>query len=141
MNVVIMGCGRVGARVARVLDQNGHHVTVVDTRSEAFARLGNEFSGDTVIGTAIDEDILRIAGIERADAFIATAAHDNRNIMAAQVARHIFDVKLAIVRIYDPVRAEIYRQLGLHTICPTTTISTMILEHVMDRETTRDEGN
>lgn len=131
MNVVIMGCGRVGARVASLLDQNGHKITVVDTHSAAFERLANDYGGDTVIGTGIDEDILRIAGIERADAFIAVTNHDNRNLMAAQVAQTIFKVPQVIVRIYDPVREDTYRRMGLTTICPTTTISAMILDQVI----------
>lgn len=131
MNVVIMGCGRVGARVASLLDQNGHKVTIVDNRSTAFQRLASDFSGDTVIGTGIDEDILRIAGIEKADTFIAVTNHDNRNLMAAQVAQAIFKVSQVIVRIYDPVREDTYRRMGLTTVCPTTTISAMILDQVI----------
>lgn len=131
MNVVIMGCGRVGARVASLLDQNGHNITVVDTRSASFERLAQDYSGDTVIGTGIDEDILKIAGIEKADAFIAVTNHDNRNLMAAQVAQTIFKVPQVIVRIYDPVREDTYRRMGLTTICPTTTISAMILDQVI----------
>lgn len=131
MNVVIMGCGRVGARVASLLDQNGHRITVIDTLSNSFVRLSPDFSGDTVIGTGIDEDILRIAGIESADAFIAVTNHDNRNLMAAQVAQSIFKVPQVIVRIYDPVREDTYRRMGLTTICPTTTISAMILDQVI----------
>lgn len=131
MNVVIMGCGRVGARVASLLDQNGHRIAVVDTHSSSFQRLAAEFSGDTVIGTGIDEDILRMAGIEDADVFIAVTNHDNRNLMAAQVAQSIFNVPKVIVRIYDPVREDTYRRMGLTTICPTTTISAMILDQVI----------
>lgn len=131
MNVVIMGCGRVGARVASLLDQNGHRIAVVDTFSSSFQRLAADFSGDTVIGTGIDEDILRMAGIERADAFIAVTNRDNRNLMAAQVAQSIFNVPKVIVRIYDPVREDTYRRMGLTTICPTTTISAMILDQVI----------
>ncbi len=131
MNVVVMGCGRVGARVASILDNNGHQVTVVDTDARAFRRLASEFGGDTVIGTGIDEDILRSAGIEQAHTFVAVTNGDNRNIMAAQVARQIFDVPEVIVRIYDPVREDTYRRLGLTTVCPTTTISALIMDHVI----------
>ena len=131
MNVVIMGCGRVGARVASLLDQNGHKITVVDTHSRSFERLAHDYAGDTVIGTGIDEDILKMAGIEKADAFIAVTNHDNRNLMAAQVAQTIFKVPQVIVRIYDPVREDTYRRMGLTTICPTTTISAMILDQVI----------
>lgn len=131
MKVVIMGCGRVGARVAILLDHAGHRVTVVDLESRAFRRLPNDYKGETVIGTGIDEDILRRAGIEEADAFVAVTNGDNRNIMAAQVARHVFEVPEVVCRIYDPVREDAYRRLGLTTVCPTTTIAAQILEHVL----------
>jgi trk system potassium uptake protein TrkA len=131
MKVVIMGCGRVGARVASILDHNGHDVTVIDTNSAAFRRLSAEFSGDTIIGTGIDEDVLRNADIANAHAFVAVTNGDNRNIMAAQVAKTIFDVPEVIVRIYDPVREDTYRRLGLTTVCPTTTISALIMDYVV----------
>lgn len=132
MNVVVMGCGRVGARVAVILDQHGHKVTVIDTRQEAFHRLGDRFGGDTILGTGIDEDVLRRAGIERAQVFVATTEGDNRNIMASQVARTVFAIEHVITRIYDPVREDTYRRLGLRTICPTTTISALIIDIIND---------
>jgi trk system potassium uptake protein TrkA len=145
MKAVIMGCGRVGARVASLLDHTGNEVTVVDIDSRAFQRLPATFGGDTIIGTGIDEDVLRRAGIEEADAFIAVSNGDNRNIMAAQVARLIFNVPEVVCRIYDPVREDTYRRLGLTTVCPTTTISAMILDSVMrasdDDETPRGGTN
>jgi trk system potassium uptake protein len=131
MNVVIMGSGRVGARVAAKLDQDGHRVTIIDTDSRAFRRLPAGFRGETVIGTGIDEDVLRRAGIEEADAFIAVTNGDNRNIMAAQVAKVVFHVQEVICRIYDPVRAETFRRLGLTTVCPTAVISSIILEKLL----------
>ncbi|MCC6675140.1 MAG: TrkA family potassium uptake protein [Thermomicrobiales bacterium] len=135
MKVVIMGCGRVGARVAAVLDHNGHQVTVIDINSRSFRRLPEEFRGRTLIGTGIDEDVLRRAGIAEAAAFVAVTNGDNRNIMAAQVARNIFSVPEVICRIYDPVREDTYRRLGLTTICPTTIISAQILDYVMSAST------
>ena len=126
-----MGCGRVGARIASLLDHSGNAITVIDTDSRAFRRLPAGFGGETVIGTGIDEDVLRKAGIEDADAFIAVTNGDNRNIMAAQVARLVFEVPVVVCRIYDPVREDTYRRLGLTTVCPTTTISAIILDQVM----------
>ena len=84
-----------------------------------------------MIGTGIDEDVLRAAGIEQADVFIAVTDADNRNIMAAQVARAMFGVKQVILRIYDPVREDTYRRLGYSTICPTTTVSALIIDAVI----------
>lgn len=130
MKVVVMGCGRVGARVATMLHQDGHDVTMIDRSSASFERLPREYGGNTIIGTGIDEDVLRAAGIEDAEVFVAATNADNRNIMAAQVAKTIFNVPHAVVRIYDPVRSEAYRKIGLLTVCPTTTMSALILDQI-----------
>ncbi|MBM2810480.1 MAG: trk system potassium uptake protein TrkA [Chloroflexi bacterium] len=128
MFVVIMGCGRVGARVASVMSRAGHEVTVLDINKNAFNRLDPDFAGSTLVGNGIDIDVLRNAGIERADAFAAVTQGDNRNIMAAQVAKHIFQVERVMTRIYDPLRQETFEMLGLDAISPTVLGADMFLE-------------
>jgi trk system potassium uptake protein TrkA len=130
VNVVIVGCGRVGSRIAGTLDQQGHKVSIVDLESIAFRRLPQSFAGDATVGIGIDEDVLRSAGIETADVFIAVTNGDNTNIMAAQLARTIFNVPEVLCRIYDPVREETYRGMGIKTICPTTTIASLMIESI-----------
>ena len=119
MYVLIMGCGRVGARLANLLSDAGHEVTILDTNSRSFWRLGPAFKGTSMVGNGIDVDILRRAGIERADAFVACTQGDNRNIMASQIARHIFKVPKVVTRVYDPIRQDTFAELGLDTISPT----------------------
>lgn len=114
-----MGCGRVGARLAITLTGEGNDVTVIDQNPAALNRLGPEYEGNALVGNGIDEDMLKRAGIEDADAFIAVTQGDNRNIMAAEMAQHVFQVPKVVCRIYDPVRYEVYRQMGLGVICPT----------------------
>jgi trk system potassium uptake protein TrkA len=133
MRIVIMGCGRVGSQLAAQLHREGHTVSIIDMFSKSFRRLPDDFGGMTVIGTGIDEDVLRSAGIEGADAFVAVTEGDNRNIMAAQVAREIFGVPEVVARIYDPGREAIYRDLGLDTICPTTVVGSLIHERLSTR--------
>ncbi|MGI8588556.1 MAG: potassium channel family protein [Chloroflexia bacterium] len=130
MKIVIMGCGRVGARLAQLFSADGHEVSVADLHAEAFARLGPEFRGHTQTGTGIDEDVLKLTGIEGADLFIAVTDHDNANIMAAQIAKLRFGVPRAIARIYEPDREETFHRLGLETICPTTLVSNRIYKAV-----------
>ncbi len=120
MRIVVLGCGRVGAQLARTLQADGHQVTVVDKDSASFGRLGSDFAGEVVLGTGIDEDVLLRAGIDRADAVVAVTSGDNTNVMAAQVAKEIFGVSRVICRINDPLREEIYRSLGLETVCATS---------------------
>ena len=133
MRVVIMGCGRVGSLLAAQLHREGHEVGIIDMSQKSFRRLPDDFRGLAVIGTGIDEDVLRAAGIEGADAFVAVTEGDNRNIMAAQVAREIFGVPEVVARIYDPGREAIYRELGLDTICPTTVVCSLIQDRLASK--------
>jgi trk system potassium uptake protein len=119
MKVLIMGCGRVGSHLATMLDADKHTVTVLDTDAYSFRRLPAAFHGTALLGNGTDYDDLIKAGIETADTFIALTQGDNRNIMATQIAKHIFNVPRTICRIYDPLRAELYGSLGLEVICPT----------------------
>ncbi len=124
MKLVILGCGRVGARLGMLMEEDGHEVSVIDSDSASLERLPSSFRGQVILGTGIDVDVLKSAGIEKADAFAAVTNFDNTNIMACQVAKEIFGVKKVLARIYDPGREELYHRLGLETICPTTLIST-----------------
>src|SRR5678815_3109413 len=130
MFIIIMGCGRVGARVASQMSRAGHEVTILDVNPSAFRRLDEDFSGTTMVGNGLDVDVLRRAGIERADAFAAVTQGDNRNIMASQVARHIFNVPKVVTRIYDPLRQETFELLGIEAISPTVLGAERILEIV-----------
>ena len=128
MKVVIMGCGRVGARLAGLLEADGHTVTVLDIDSYSFRRLPASFNGTALVGNGIDEEALKRAGIEEADIFVALTQGDNRNVMAAQIAKHIFNVPRSVCRIYDPLRQELYSTLGLETISSTTIFAQMLRE-------------
>jgi trk system potassium uptake protein TrkA len=130
MNVVVLGCGRVGSAFARQMYKDGHTVTIIDLQSEAFRRLGIKFKGVRIVGNGIDEDVLRRAGIENAQVFVAVTQGDNRNIMAAQIALHVFSVPKVIARIYDPIRADRYRQLGITTLCTTTIAAGLMRDFV-----------
>jgi trk system potassium uptake protein TrkA len=119
MHVVILGCGRVGATLAMMLAAEGHTVAVIDRESESFRRLRQGFPGKTVLGIGIDEDVLRKAGIERAGGFVAATNGDNTNIMSAQMVKVRFRVPRVIARVYDPLRAEAYQELGIDTMSTT----------------------
>ena len=121
MFVVVVGCGRVGAQVARHLVDDGHDVTVIDQNAEALQRLGGDFPGEFVQGPALETTVLEAAGIERADAFVAATNGDNTNLVIAQVARDRYQVECVIVRVLDPARAALYQRKGLVTVCPTRT--------------------
>lgn len=130
MKIIILGCGRVGIYLAQTLDQAGHQVTVIDRNRDSFSRLGADYGGQMVLGTGIDEDVLRKAGIEKADAFIAVSNGDNTNAMAAQIAQHVFKVPHVVARLYDPIREETYHLLGLNTVCSTVMGAQRIREMV-----------
>ena len=137
MRVVILGCGRVGSTLAAMLTREGHHVCVIDRDQEAFdkaaQRLGPDFTRETVRGIGIDEDTLRQAGIEEADAFISVTSGDNTNIVAAQIAHAEFKVPKVLVRVYDPIRAEAYRGADIETICTTTLTAGLFHDRLLGR--------
>ena len=127
-----MGCGRVGAMLASFLENDGHDVTVLDINPGSFRRLSADFGGKRHVGNGIDQDILAHIGLADMDAFIATTQGDNRNVMATQMAKHLFGVPRTLCRIYDPIREEIYRGLGLETISPTV-IGATLLKETLDK--------
>jgi len=131
MKIVIMGCGRVGAQLAGMLDEDGHKVIVMDSDTYSFRRLPASFKGTPLVGDGTDEDYLKKAGIEEADAFIAVTQGDNRNVMAAQIAKHMYNVPRVICRIYDPLREEMYQTLGLETISPTMVGAKLLRDKVV----------
>jgi trk system potassium uptake protein TrkA len=131
VHFVIMGCGRVGASLARAIERAGHEVAVIDQDEASFRRLGTSFDGRTVTGVGFDRDTLREAGIEQAYAFAAVSSGDNSNILAARVAREKFGVENVVARIYDPGRAEIYQRLGIPTVATVKWTSDQMLRRLL----------
>jgi len=125
-----MGCGRVGAQLGGLLDADGHDVTVLDVDAYSFRRLSSTFGGTALLGNGVDEAALKRAGIEEADVFVALTQGDNRNVMAAQIAKHIFNVPRVICRIYDPLRQELYDTLGIEAFSPTTIFAQLVKEKI-----------
>ena len=134
MKVIIMGCGRVGALLASLLDNEGHQVTILDLDAYSFRRLPRAFRGTALLGNGVDHDILKRAGIEDTDAFFALTQGDNRNIMAVQIAKHIFNVPRVICRIYDPLRKDLYVTLGVEAISPTTIVAEILKKKLENKE-------
>jgi len=132
MRYLIVGCGRVGSTLAKLLIADNHDVTVVDENPAAFKRLGNRFGGNVEVGTGIDYDVLKRAGAERADGFIAVTDGDNRNVMAALIAQRMFRIPKIVARIYDPPRGQLYRELGIETFSPTTLGAQIIRDRLSD---------
>lgn len=128
-----MGCGRVGARVAGMLDEMGHDVTIMDVNPAAFRRLPETYRGKRVIGNGMDGPTLEKAGIREMDAFLATTQGDNRNYFASQMAREVYRVPRVLCRIYDPVREEIFRELGLETFSPTSLGAQVMVDMLLQR--------
>jgi len=128
MFVLVIGSGRVGSAIAKSMLAEGHEVSVLDENPEAIALLNRgqeqsweDLGGSFTVGTALEIDALLAAGIERADAFVASTDGDNTNLVIAQIAQRRFEVERVVVRVLDPARAQWYAKQGLHTVCPTQT--------------------
>ena len=132
MYIIIVGCGRVGSELAKLLSAEGHNVVVIDRAQSSFERLGNTFNGLTLVGNGFSLGLLRQAGIEKADAFCSVTNGDNTNLISAQVARKIFNVPKVIARVYDPRRANIYTALGLDILSGTILFASMIRDKIVE---------
>ena len=130
MKIVIVGCGRVGSSIADAYDRAGHSVVILDSATSAFDRLPSSFGGLAIRGDGTDEDVLRRAGAEGADVFLALTEGDNRNVMAAQLAVEALEVGRVVAKINDPVRAKAYAELGIATICRTDLMTHALLGHL-----------
>ena len=132
MYVIIVGCGRVGSELAKLLSSEGHNVVVIDRSPKSFDRLGRAFNGVTLVGNGFDVELLKQAGIAQADAFCSVTNGDNSNIVAAQAAKKIFKVPKVIARVYDPSRADIYKSLGLDILSGTILFASMLRDKIIE---------
>ena len=130
MNIIVVGCGRVGSQLSTMLSEQGNNVTVIDKEAKSFERLGGTFNGVTIKGLGFDEETLQIAGIEECDFFVAVTNLDNTNLMAAEVADRIFGVENVVARLYNPERTNTYERLGLDYVCGTTLLAETLYDKI-----------
>ncbi|MDK2802811.1 MAG: TrkA family potassium uptake protein [Oscillospiraceae bacterium] len=135
MNIIVVGCGKVGCKLADSLDNNGHDVSVVDQDELNFDRLSNDFNGFTTAGYPIDLDVLKKAGADNCDVLAAVTSNDNINIMVSQLAKEVLNVPNVIARIYDPKRKDVFSHFGIHTVCPTNLTVASVLSAIENTAT------
>ncbi|MDA8234250.1 MAG: NAD-binding protein [Clostridia bacterium] len=131
MHVLVVGCGRIGARLAEDLANNGHEVVIIDPDPQSVYRLSWNFKGKFLVGNGSDEDVLKEAGVERADVLTAVTDKDNTNIMVCQIAQRLFKVPKVIARVNDPDSTQIFHQLGLETVCLTSLCANFLKEAIL----------
>lgn len=132
MYIIIIGCGRVGSRLAQLLSAAENDVVVIDIESTKLKEADSEFDGITIIGDGTDQDIMEKAGASRADVFVATTDDDNVNLMACQVAKQVFNIKRVIARVNDPTREQTFNDLKIDaTVCPASIAATRFKNAIM----------
>jgi trk system potassium uptake protein TrkA len=137
--VIVVGCGRLGAYLASQLSQDGHSVVVVDVDESSFASLTAGFSGFRLEGDATELAVLRQAKTDKADRLIAVTPHDNVNLAVAQIGKTIFQVPRVVARVSDPQREAIFRDLGIHTVCPLSLAASQLLGRFADEPSDAEE--
>ena len=140
MHVLIAGCGRVGSGLARDLVSQGFDVAIIDESPESFHLLGDDFPGEFIVGRALDWDVLRRARVKDAVAFVACTDGDNTNIVVSQIVQKRYGVKCVVARVYDPLRAELFAQAGIRTVCPTRDVRVALLDAVRSCQMPAVEG-
>jgi len=138
VHVVVVGCGRVGSGLARLLEGDGHTVAIIDRQEKAFRRLADDFAGTKVVGVGFDRDRLAEAGIERADALASVTNGDNSNILVARIARETFGIDRVVARIYDPRRAVIYQRLGIPTVATVSWTTDQVMRRLLPGDQPHD---
>lgn len=136
MNIIVVGCGRVGSQLATLFSRGENNVVVIDTNPDKFMDLGSSFEGSTIVGMGYDEDVLEEAGIAECDVLCVVTDQDNSNLMTAEVGRKLFEVPYVLTRLYNPDRANAYLQLGLDYVCGTSLVAEEMYSKVM-----ADRGN
>lgn len=131
MNIIVVGCGRVGSQLATLFSRGENNVVVIDTDPVHFIDLGSSFEGSTLVGVGYDEDVLLEAGVDECDVLCAVTDQDNSNLMIAEVGRKLFEVPYVLTRLYNPDRANAYLQLGLDYVCGTTLVAEEMYSKVM----------
>ena len=134
MYIIVVGCSRVGVTIAQSLESEGHSVVVVDRSRENLQKLGRSFSGITVVGSGFAPEVLKEAGIGRADVLLAVTDSDNANIVCAQVAKKLFNLERVFARIYDPARAATYQKMGVEIISETQLVVDALKEKVFAKK-------
>lgn len=135
MNILIIGCGQLGAQLANVLDAQNHDISIIGSEQALLSNLDDEFEGISIPGSPIDSDVMKSAGIEGCDYVICATESDNANIMAAQIIKNTFKIENVFVRVLDPTKCEIYREMGLSTISPTSIVFDTIYSKIFNSET------
>ena len=140
MNIIVVGCERLGSRLADSLSHQGHTVCIIDTNADAFNLLSDDFDGLTVLGVPMDMNVLRNAGIESCDAVAVVTSDDNLNITIAQIVKEFFYIENVVTRINDPAREQVFYSLGLNTFCPTK-LACSVLETAITQESREKQVN
>ena len=138
MHIIVLGCGRIGSRLALILEADGHTVAVVDRERDSFRRLPERFTGRAVLGNVINQSVLEQAGITEAGAVAAVTSGDNSNIVAARIARETYEIESVVARIKDPKRAEIYQRLGIPTVATVTWTTDQVMRRLFPSKTITD---
>ncbi len=138
-NIVIVGCGRLGSLLANRLSQGGNSVIVVDRDGASFARLSTDFSGFKVEGDATQLSVLELSRLKESDLLITTTHEDNINIMVALIAKKVLNVPIVLAKVLEPKFGQIYAQLGIKTICPTSIAAEVFLQTIMENSSVSGE--
>ncbi|HOV21778.1 MAG TPA: TrkA family potassium uptake protein [Candidatus Ratteibacteria bacterium] len=133
MYIIIVGCGKTGKYLAEIL-QADHNVVVIDKEKEAIDNLGEYFNGITILGDGMDIDVLKDAGIEKADALAVTTSNDNTNVLIAQIGKKIFNLTKVVARVSAPEKAELYRTLGVETVNSTAIFASLIRDKIIEEK-------
>ena len=134
MRIIIIGCGRIGAQLAYRLFKRGHQVSVVDENKASFNNLPPDFKGRTQEGDALNQEVLKRAGIETCDGLAAVTNMDTLNAVICHIAQKEYKITNVVARNYDPYLMPLYESFNIQVISSTSWGSQRIEEMLIDAE-------
>ena len=134
-HVIIIGCGKFGSTLATLMSEQNKSVAIIDIDENAFTKLSSSYGGFSIEGDGTDIDLLDIAGAKNVDVLIASTNDDDTNIMIAQIAKQVYQIKNVITRIYDSSKQIAYDNMDIMSICPANLSLNEFNRIILDKET------
>ena len=120
MYVIIVGAGKVGTALARLLIEAEQEVALIERDPERCVAVEDELGSVIVSGDATEYKTLLLAGATRAEAIIVAGRRDDENLVVCQMAKHLFDVQRVMTTVNVSEHVDLFRRLGVDVSVDTT---------------------
>ncbi|RDU24732.1 potassium channel family protein [Anaerosacchariphilus polymeriproducens] len=134
MKSIIVGGGKIGYNLFKILKERDHQVTLIERDKETCLNIAEDINTDVIWGDGTELEVLRDAGIEEAEIVAAVTGSDEENLVICKIAKLSFETKRTIARVNNPKNTKMFKKLGIdNTVCSTEVIANLI-EYSLDTD-------